>query len=96
MARLSLSPSQVVGGARAKDATSTHNPPPRFLDETEDGDGASWEDDYKAWEEKCVASKVRKKRNAPTCALDNTAASVEGDGSTHSLIEYNLSVDVVD
>lgn len=71
MARLSLSPSQPLGGVRAKDG-----PPPRFL-EGEEGESPSWEEDYKAWEEKCAAGKQRKKR-APACALETTSSGVEG------------------
>lgn len=72
MVRLSLSPSQPLGGARAKDG-----PTPRFL-EGEEGESPSWEEDYKAWEEKCVAGKQRKKR-APACALETTSSGVEGE-----------------
>lgn len=72
MARLSLSPSQPLGGARAKDG-----PTPRFL-EGEEGESPSWEEDYKAWEEKCVAGKQRKKR-APACGLETTSSGVEGE-----------------
>lgn len=71
MARLNLSPSQPPGGARSKDG-----PPPRFL-EGEEGESPSWEEDYKAWEEKCVVGKQRKKRT-PTCALETTSSGVEG------------------
>ena len=75
MARLSLSPSQPLGGARGKDG-----PAPRFL-EGEEGESPSWEEDYKAWEEKCVVGKQRKKRT-PACALVTTSSGVEGEGRT--------------
>ncbi|XP_069979906.1 zinc finger SWIM domain-containing protein 8 homolog isoform X3 [Penaeus vannamei] len=71
MAGLSLSPSQPVGGARAKEGTSSA----RFV-EGEEGESPSWEDDYKAWEEKC-AGKQRKKRNQ-ACTLETTSTGVEG------------------
>lgn len=73
MARLSLSPSQAVGGARAKDGPSSS----RFM-EGDEVESPSWEDDYKAWEEKCAVGKHRKKR-VPACTLETTSSGVEGD-----------------
>lgn len=78
MAGLSLSPSQPVGGARAKEGTSSA----RFV-EGEEGESPSWEDDYKAWEEKC-AGKQRKKRNQ-ACTLETTSTGVEGDDDSYFL-----------
>ncbi|XP_042239030.1 zinc finger SWIM domain-containing protein 8 homolog isoform X2 [Homarus americanus] len=71
MVRLSLSPSQPIGGARPKNGPSSSRFP-----EGEEGESPSWEDDYKAWEEKCAVGKQRKKR-APACTLETTSSGVE-------------------
>ncbi|KAK7073230.1 Zinc finger SWIM domain-containing protein 8 [Halocaridina rubra] len=80
VSRSSLSPSQPVGGARAKGETSAS----RFM-EGDENESPSWEDDYKAWEEKYPTSgKTRKKRSVST--FGTTSSAVEG----YYLIRDNL------
>ncbi|XP_064116671.1 zinc finger SWIM domain-containing protein 8 homolog isoform X1 [Macrobrachium nipponense] len=73
VSRLSLSPSQPVGGARSKGGASSS----RFL-EGEEGESPSWEDDYKAWEEKCAAAGKSRKKRMPNRSHQTTSAVVEG------------------